>query len=180
MPKLIPKAREHILTAAKKLLLQKGYTGLALRELASQCKVAVGTIYNYFPNKEMLVATIMAEDWLDVLEGMQKRCESAATVEGGVRAIHDGLCAFVQKYEPIWSSYNRMPSGFGQRHAMLRCQLADLLRALLGRLGHEEAGLSPLLAETVLACAMQKDIDYSALRETVNRMFPHMHKETKA
>jgi AcrR family transcriptional regulator len=179
MPKLIPKAKEHILAAARKLLLEKGYSGLALRQLAAQCDVAVGTIYNYFANKEMLVASVMAEDWTAALKGMQKDCENAATVKQGVRAIHDGICAFAREYEPVWRGYAGIPSGFGQRHIMLRNQLAGLLKAMIDRLGHKEPGICPLLAEAVLACAMQKDIEYTALREMVDLMFPRENNAPK-
>lgn len=172
MPKLLPEAKSRILAAAKKLLFEKGYGGLALREVAGQCGLAVGTIYNYFSSKDRLVASVMAEDWMEALEAMKKGCDEAVDVEQGVRAIYDAVEAFSRVYEPIWSGYKGLPSEFGMRHLMLRGQLSRLLASLLKRLGRgEDARLCPLLAETILACALQKDIDYPELSEAVRRLF---------
>lgn len=173
MPKLIPEAKATLLAAAKQQLFAQGYAGFTLRGLAAQCDVAVGTIYNYFPGKEMLVASVMAEDWLSAIEGMRRGCAAAAAVEQGVRAVYEGIVAFTAEYAPIWAEYNGAPSGFGERHVMLRNQLSELLCALLTRLGRaEDAHLCPLLAETVLTAAMQKDIGYPMLSEAVKRLFP--------
>lgn len=145
--------------------------GLTLREIAAQSGIAVGTIYNYFKGKDMLIASIMAEDWLVFLKAMEKACTTAPAVEQGVKAIYDAIGEYVKKYEPIWKEYNEMPIGFGQRHVMLRSQLSKLLAELLERLGHKDVRLCPLLAETVLACAMQEDIPYSMLSELISRLF---------
>lgn len=67
MPKLIPDAKIKILSTARKQLFEKGYTGLILREVADQCAMAVGTIYNYFSSKDMLVAAIMPKIGLYLL-----------------------------------------------------------------------------------------------------------------
>jgi len=172
MPKLIPDAKAKIISIAKKQLFENGYAGLTLREIADQCSLAVGTIYNYFPSKDMLVASIMAEDWHKSHKNMQKSCKTASNVEQGVRVIYKEICDYVQTYEKIWSEYKGMLNSFGQRHVMLRSQLSDLLSALLERLDRkEDMELCPLLAETVLAGAIQKDIDYSVLSRMVNRIF---------
>lgn len=172
MPKLIPDAKIKILSTARKQLFEKGYTGLILREVADQCAMAVGTIYNYFSSKDMLVAAIMAEDWLISLINMQKSCEKASTIEQGVKAIYYSIVEYAQIYEKIWTEYKGVPSGFGGRHLLLRSQLSELLSDLLERHGRkEDMELCPLLAETVLACAMQKDIDYSVLSKVVIRLF---------
>lgn len=172
MPKLISDAKEKILAVARKQLFENGYPGLALREVASQSSMAVGTIYNYFPSKDMLVASIMAQDWQLSLITMSKACEVATSVEQGVKAIYDAIREYVKLYEPIWNEYKGVAVGFGERHRMLRNQLSDQMIDLLERLGHKkESGLCPLLAETILACAMQNDIPYSVLSDMVTRLF---------
>jgi AcrR family transcriptional regulator len=172
MPKLIPDAKNNILSIAKKQLFMKGYNGLIIREVAEQCGLAVGTIYNYFSSKDMLVASIMAEDWLISLRNMQNSCKVSSTIEQGVKAIYYEIHVYVQLYEKIWSKYKGIPSGFVGRHLLLRTQLSDLLTDLLVRHGRkEDTELCPLLAETILASAMQKDIDYSVLSKVVIRLF---------
>ena len=63
MPKLIANLRENIPAEARRLLSERGYSGLSLRELADRCGVAVGTLYNYYPSKAALIARLMLEDW---------------------------------------------------------------------------------------------------------------------
>lgn len=172
MPKLIPDAKNKILSVARKQLFDKGYNGLIIRGVAQQCGLAVGTIYNYFSSKDMLVASIMAEDWLTSLKEMQNNCKVAPTIEQGVKSIYCEIDKYVHTYEKIWTNYKGIPSGFGGRHLLLRTQLSELLSVLLKRHGRkEDIELCPLLAEMVLACAMQKDIDYSVLSKVVIHLF---------
>lgn len=172
MPKQIPNAREIIYTIAKRDLHEKGYMGLTLREIAAQSGIAVGTIYNYFSSKDMLVASIMAEDWLFSQKNMKKSFKTALTVEEGVRVIYDAIKNFVVKYEPIWKEYKGIPNGFAQRQMMLRNQMSNLLAELLELHGYkEDIGMCPLLSETILACAMQNDIPYSVLSQMIGRLF---------
>lgn len=168
MPKIIEDARQRILDSARALLFSVGYKDLTMRKVAKQCGIASGTIYNYFPNKEMLAASIMAEDWMDTLAGMRRGCDSAPDVTGGVRAVHDAIAAYAEKYEPIWAQYGGMPSGFGERHLLLRGQITAVLDRLLERfsLAHDP-DFTSLLAETVLACAIQKDIPFCALNRLI-------------
>ena len=53
--------RERILAAGKKLFLRKGFTGTTTRDLSREAGIAVGTFFNYFPNKESLGMSILAE-----------------------------------------------------------------------------------------------------------------------
>ena len=70
MPKIIEGAREKILANARRRLFEKGYQHLSLREVAKESGIATGTIYNYFANKDYLIASIMLEDWVKTLDNM--------------------------------------------------------------------------------------------------------------
>jgi len=62
MPKRIENLRENILACAKKEMLAQGFDALNIRNVARGCGIAVGTVYNYFPSKDMLAAAVMLED----------------------------------------------------------------------------------------------------------------------
>ena len=68
MAKIIENLHSTILTVGKRILLEDGYEQMTLRRVAGECGIAAGTIYNYFPSKDILVATIMLEDWKVILE----------------------------------------------------------------------------------------------------------------
>jgi len=58
--------RQHILNAARKLLLKKGIAATSMNQIARNAELSVGTLYLYFKNKEELYATLQ-EEGLDML-----------------------------------------------------------------------------------------------------------------
>lgn len=53
--------RESILAAARKLIAERGYEGVTMRELARESGVAPKTLYHQFENKEKLLRTAVEE-----------------------------------------------------------------------------------------------------------------------
>ncbi len=56
--------REAILAAAKDLFTAKGYSGTTLSDIASESRVTMSNIYNYFPSK-LGILYALYEPWLD-------------------------------------------------------------------------------------------------------------------
>src|SRR5215510_5098878 len=52
---------EAILEAAARILVRHGYDGANTNRIAAAAGVSVGSLYQYFPNKESLVAALAAE-----------------------------------------------------------------------------------------------------------------------
>jgi len=53
--------RDRILAAGKSLFKSKGFGGTTTRDLSGAAGIAVGTLFNYFPSKESLGMSILAE-----------------------------------------------------------------------------------------------------------------------
>ncbi len=53
--------RNEILNASLTLFSQKGYYNVSMSEIAAKSEFSVGTIYNFFPNKEALYCTLLTE-----------------------------------------------------------------------------------------------------------------------
>ena len=64
MPKIIENIREALLVEAKRQIAERGYQNTTIRSVAKECGVAVGTVYNYFKSKDMLIASFILEDWI--------------------------------------------------------------------------------------------------------------------
>lgn len=80
-----------ILEATARVLVARGWAGTTTNHVAERAGVSVGTLYEYFPGKEALLAALVgrhldeAEARLDALaEGL---AASGPTLEGVVRAI---------------------------------------------------------------------------------------------
>ena len=71
MPKIIENVRELLLETAKEQIRLQGYSKTTIRTVASACGLGVGTVYNYFKSKDMLIATFMLEDWRECLKEMK-------------------------------------------------------------------------------------------------------------
>src|SRR5277367_3755196 len=61
-----------ILKAAEKLFARKGYTEVAMEDVAARAGLAVGTIYNYFPSKSALLLAIVRRESESLLARAQK------------------------------------------------------------------------------------------------------------
>ena len=60
--------REEILDIAYDRAQNDGVASLGIRTIASECGVAVGTIYNYFPDKASLVTEVVGRFWRQAIE----------------------------------------------------------------------------------------------------------------
>lgn len=59
-------SKEAILNIAKEMVAKQGIKSINIRSLASQCKLASGTIYNYYKNKDELLLDVIEKIWMDI------------------------------------------------------------------------------------------------------------------
>lgn len=85
---------EAVLTATSQVLVARGYAGLTTTEVARVAGVSVGSLYQYFPNKEAAVLAVL-ERYLDDLVASMAREVAAAgpSLEEQVTAALRGLLA---------------------------------------------------------------------------------------
>ena len=101
MPKIIENVREQLLAEAKKQVFEHGYADTTIRSVARACGLGVGTVYNYFSSKEMLIATFVYEDWKGYLSNMQLLPDNQPRVL--LEGIYDGLKSFAAQNERLFS-----------------------------------------------------------------------------
>lgn len=75
-------SQEKILETALEIAKRDGVDKLSIRKLASACNIAIGSIYNYFPDKEALITAMAEEFWNVIFEDQDKlyRSEMGFTV----------------------------------------------------------------------------------------------------
>lgn len=167
MPKQIQDLKENILRCAKKCLLRGGLDALTIRAVASECGVAVGTVYNYYPSKDMLAASVMLEDWLEALGRMESRCTASADPVDGMREIYDAIRDFAGIYSGTWHTYS-VRNGYSrenlERHGQLIGQISGILRSHVLREENVFCDFLPdFLAETILSAASAEKADFEKL-----------------
>ena len=152
MPKIIENVREQLLEEAKKQIAEYGYAKTTVRSVAEACGLGVGTVYNYFPSKDMLIASFMAEDWQRVLQGM-RQCDSLEA-KVVLKSMYDALTDFTNKHHSLFADKDAekvFATVFSERHKQLRDQLAELILPLCVNASvQNKVFLSEYIAEALL------------------------------
>lgn len=102
-------SREAILTACKELVIEKGLMALNIRDVASRCGVAVGSVYNYFPSKEDLAVATVASVWTEIMH-QESGIESQASFIETVRSLFERIYQGSRKY-PSFLNVHAMSFG---------------------------------------------------------------------
>jgi AcrR family transcriptional regulator len=80
-----------VIAAAAHVLVEHGYEGATTARVAERAGVSVGSLYQYFPNKEALVAALIERHADNLVATVRRALEDRAhaTLEGSVRAVID-------------------------------------------------------------------------------------------
>ena len=71
MPKIIENLEEEIARTALELFKDRPYQSISMRKIASEVGIAVGTLYNYYPNKWKLYIEVFEESWRESYHVLQ-------------------------------------------------------------------------------------------------------------
>ena len=131
MPKIIENLKDRLIAEAEKQIEESGYGAVTIRSVAKACGVGVGTVYNYFPSKEALIATHLLDDWKLCVDIIARTAESAADARPVLQCVSQQLVSFADRHQAIFRdevAAAGFAGSFGQYHSMLRGQLASPLR----------------------------------------------------
>lgn len=131
MPKIIENLPQRLLEETRRQVAESGYAAMTIRSVAKGCGVGVGTVYNYYPSKEALVASFMLDDWKLCVAAIQDTAANSDTLEPVLNIIHEKLCLFMEQYDPIFRDESAAGSYTGatsRYHGVLRSQLAAPIR----------------------------------------------------
>ena len=131
MPKIIENLENKLTEEAYKQVTESGYGAFTIRSVAKGCGVGVGTVYNYYPSKEALVATFMLTDWNDCVASIESCAAEAPSLEPVLKTICEKLHLFMEQYDPIFRDESAAASytaAMSKYHGILRSQLAKPVR----------------------------------------------------
>ncbi len=101
MPKVIPNLTDEIIKQAKTILLEKGYENFHLRDVSVACGIALGTIYNYFPNKDELIMAVVGSNWDEINLNVESICAAQGLFYNKLEKIFQEMEQFVTTFHDI-------------------------------------------------------------------------------
>ena len=169
MPKIIDNVREELLKEAKKQLIENGYSHTTIRSVARGCGIAIGTVYNYFPSKDMLIATFMMEDWNTAFSSVERveKTNKKELMEG----IYNAILSFSAMYEGLFKDKEALQafnSSLSEKHPILVSQLCSQILPAVDE-GENREFTSSFIAEAILLWAM-KGTDFETLYQVIERL----------
>lgn len=152
MPKIIENLESRLLEEARRQIEESGYGALTIRSVARSCGVGVGTVYNYFPSKDALVAAYMLQDWKDCVCAVERFSRDSDSAEPVVHCIYEQLQQFALRHRKLFQDAAAavgFSGSFGQYHSLLRQQLAAPLEKFC-----RETFAAEFIAEALLTWTM--------------------------
>ena len=173
MPKIIPDIQTSIFESTKKLLEENGYTGLTLRKVAHDCGISVGTIYNYYPNKLILVWKIIENDWNLLYGTMQEQCRSADSFLHVLMTVYREIRDFSKDYWTVFSEFSgdNIDNSVISHHQTYIEDIADLLKQQEQKFSLSDSDkFLQIIAELILSSAIH-NCDESSFRQLIEKIY---------
>ena len=168
MPKIIENLRGRLMAEAKKQIDESGYSAMTIRSVAKACGVGIGTVYNYFPSKEALIATHLLEDWNGCVDMIRQTAAQADDPQPVLQCIHEQLVGFSHRHQALFQdegAASGFAGSFSQYHGLLRSQLAGPL----GKFCHD-GFTAEFIAEGLLTWTMAGR-SFAEIYEIVKKLF---------
>ena len=135
MPKIIENLETRLMAEARQQIERSGYAAMTIRSVAQACGVGVGTVYNYFPSKDALLAAYLLSDWKECITAITQTGELSDTPAPVVRCIYEQLLRYARRHQAIFrdeAAAANFAGSFSRYHGLLRSQLAAPLKKFCG------------------------------------------------
>ncbi len=168
-PKIISNVREQLVAEARQQVMQAGYTATTIRSVSSGCGIAIGTVYNYFSSKDMLIAAFMLEDWECALSHAKNELFSAVDGKSVLSLIYSELLRFIDSHRVLFDDANAVKAQaemFSDKHPVFRSQVAALMLPFM----HIDSFTADFIAEALITWASSEtpfDQLYSVLQKLI-------------
>lgn len=167
---------ETILEAAARILEKDGFDGLTTNAIAERAGISIGSLYEYFPNKEAILVA-MARDMLAEDEAAMAKAIEAALAVPGNDVVRSAVQALVELFESKREvrrmiMYVHVRLGLAEEQILPVQAIAGLVERLQGAIfGDSAAPVDPVkifvLVRAVLGVVRSAFVERSPLLSSV-------------
>lgn len=144
-----------IMEAGTEVLTEKGYDGATMTEIAARSGTAIGSLYRFFPSKESLADSLLAQYSEQTMSRLEEFGKQAATMT--LEGVADAFVDFMLALQAQRSYALALISGLKHsdekrlqfRHAM-RAGMALILRKAIPALGRAKADVMSIVLLQIL------------------------------
>lgn len=96
--------KEQILEHAMQIALQEGIDAVNIRKLAAACNIAIGSVYNYYADKEELITEVSKRFWQKILLDQEKLYRKGIGFSTFLEQYYNYLYGRLTRYDKSWIS----------------------------------------------------------------------------
>lgn len=134
--------RSAILTAARKLAAEQGWTAVSIRKIAEQVEYSPPMIYEYFADKDSLLWALNDVGYVELRERLQAVIDATPSAESALRAMSGSYWDYAHAYPEMFRVMNGLDGAYlgplekdNKSPAMLNAMTQVL--SVIERWGHE-------------------------------------------
>ena len=95
-------SKEQILEAAMQIAVQEGVDHVSIRKIANACGIGVGSMYNYYPDKEAVISAVAERFWDKILGDQEKVYRRGMGFTSFLEQYYGFLYGRLSDYDKSW------------------------------------------------------------------------------
>lgn len=176
-------SKEAIMQACRKIAAQKGLSALNMRTVAKECNIALGTLYNYYADKDELLIAAVESVWKDIFH-MDGKCETSLSFPDYVDYIFGCIQRGAAEYPGFLSGHSVAiaKSKKGEAKSTMEHYFEHIKSAMLNALRTDtavnptafneaftESCFIDFVTDSILLLIIKREPDCSVLTEIIRR-----------
>lgn len=95
-------SKEQILDRAMEIAVEEGIDAVNIRRLAASCQIAIGSVYNYFEDKNAIISEVAERFWAGILADQEKVYRSGMEFTTFLEQYYRYLYGRLVRYDKSW------------------------------------------------------------------------------
>lgn len=177
-------SKEAIMQVCREIVAEKGLKALNMRLVADKCHIALGTLYNYYSDKDELMVATVESVWRDIFH-MNQQCETDFSFPEYVQYIFTCIQTGAEAYPNFFTEHTVSIAGSkkGEARNTMGNYFAHIKKGMLDVLEADDsvdensfsesftaAGFVDFVMDNLLLLLLQGITDCSTLLVIIRRM----------